>query len=58
MTSDRPYSPGVPVEEALDELRACAGSQFDPAVVEALVDLVEHGELTVLALKNAPLDPR
>jgi HD-GYP domain-containing protein (c-di-GMP phosphodiesterase class II) len=46
------------VEEALEELRACAGSQFDPAVVEALVDLVERGELAVLALKNAPVDPR
>jgi HD-GYP domain-containing protein (c-di-GMP phosphodiesterase class II) len=58
MTSDRPYSLGVEVEEALDELRACAGSQFDPDVVEALVDLVERGELAVLALKNAPVDPR
>jgi diguanylate cyclase (GGDEF)-like protein len=58
MTSDRPYSPGIAVEEALDELRACAGSQFDPAVVEALVDLVERGELAVLALRNAPVDPR
>jgi HD-GYP domain-containing protein (c-di-GMP phosphodiesterase class II) len=46
------------MEEVLDELRACAGSQFDPAVVEALVDLVERGELALLALKNAPLDPR
>jgi diguanylate cyclase (GGDEF)-like protein len=54
MTSDRPYSDGVAVEEALRELRACAGSQFDPAVVDALVELVEHSELPLLALKNAP----
>jgi two-component system, cell cycle response regulator len=35
MTSDRPYSPGMPSADALEELRRCAGSQFDPMVVEA-----------------------
>src|SRR3954447_3138877 len=50
MTSDRPYSDGIPVEDALVELRGCAGSQFDPRVVDALVDLVERGELPMLAL--------
>ena len=52
MTSDRPYSDGITIEAAIDELRACAGSQFDAAVVEALVDLVERSELPLLALKN------
>jgi putative nucleotidyltransferase with HDIG domain len=58
MTSDRPYSAGVAPDEALDELRRCAGSQFDPEVVEALVDLVERRELPLLALKNATSQPR
>ena len=58
MTSDRPYSVGIPVEDALEELQACAGSQFDPEVVEALVELVERGELPLLALRNAPSEPR
>jgi HD-GYP domain-containing protein (c-di-GMP phosphodiesterase class II) len=35
MTTDRPYQPAVPVAEALEELRRCAGGQFDPAVIEA-----------------------
>jgi two-component system cell cycle response regulator len=36
MTSSRPYRPAISsVDEALEELRACAGSQFDPEVVEA-----------------------
>jgi two-component system cell cycle response regulator len=34
MTTDRPYQPAVPLNEALAELRRCAGSQFDPSVVE------------------------
>ena len=34
---DRPYRPGRSADEALDEVRSCAGLQFDPRVVEALV---------------------
>jgi putative nucleotidyltransferase with HDIG domain len=37
MTTDRPYRAGVTAAEALDELRRCAGSQFDPVVVEAFI---------------------
>jgi two-component system, cell cycle response regulator len=35
MTSERPYQPAIPVDDALDELRRCAGGQFDPLVVHA-----------------------
>jgi two-component system, cell cycle response regulator len=35
MRSDRPYRRACPQDEALAELRRCAGRQFDPAVVEA-----------------------
>jgi len=35
MTSDRPYAPPLAPDEAMFELRRCAGSQFDPAVVDA-----------------------
>jgi diguanylate cyclase (GGDEF)-like protein len=36
ITADRPYRPAQGEEAALAELRANAGSQFDPIVVEAL----------------------
>jgi HD-GYP domain-containing protein (c-di-GMP phosphodiesterase class II) len=35
MTSDRPYQAAVEHEQAVEELRRCAGTQFDPEVVDA-----------------------
>ena len=40
MTSGRPYRPKVTVEAALAELRRCAGTQFDPDVVEAFAAVI------------------
>jgi HD-GYP domain-containing protein (c-di-GMP phosphodiesterase class II) len=40
MTFPRTYAPQLTVPEAIDELRRCAGSQFDPPVVDALANLV------------------
>jgi HD-GYP domain-containing protein (c-di-GMP phosphodiesterase class II) len=37
MTTDRAYRQAMPVHVAAAELRACAGTHFDPRVVEALV---------------------
>ncbi len=41
MTTDRPYRGAMSQSEALAELRRCAGSQFDPRVVAALLTLGE-----------------
>jgi len=35
--SDRPYRKGRTHEEAVEEIRRCSGSQFDPSVVEAFL---------------------
>ena len=43
MTTDRPYRPARSADEALAEMRACAGTQFDPAVVAALAAVVARG---------------
>jgi diguanylate cyclase (GGDEF)-like protein/putative nucleotidyltransferase with HDIG domain len=38
MTSDRPYRDSIGYEAALAELQRCAGTQFDPLVVGALIN--------------------
>ena len=40
MTTDRSYRTALPVSEAIAELHRCSGTDFDPAVVEALVAAV------------------
>jgi putative two-component system response regulator len=39
MTSDRPYRKGLPRSQALEILRQRSGSQFDPLVVDAFMQL-------------------
>jgi diguanylate cyclase (GGDEF)-like protein len=53
MTSDRPYRRGMASADALGELRACAGVQFEPAAVEVLCDLVESGALAPAPVRRA-----
>jgi HD domain len=43
MTTNRPYRNAMTSDEAVEELRAGAGTQFDPTVVEALCSLIESG---------------
>ena len=40
MTTPRPYAAQRTIPEAITELRRCAGSQFDPVVVDAFSELV------------------
>jgi HD-GYP domain-containing protein (c-di-GMP phosphodiesterase class II) len=42
MTSGRPYRHAMSHEEAVRELKQCAGTQFDPKVVEAFAQLYER----------------
>ncbi|MDA0162886.1 HD-GYP domain-containing protein [Solirubrobacter ginsenosidimutans] len=40
MTTTRSYRKAMPVATAVQELRRCSGTQFDPAVVTALLDVI------------------
>ena len=41
MTRPRSYSASISIAAALDELHACAGTQFDPGVVASFRELIE-----------------
>jgi HD-GYP domain-containing protein (c-di-GMP phosphodiesterase class II) len=41
MITDRPYQPARAPADAMAELRGCAGSQFDPQVVDVLLSLLQ-----------------
>ncbi|MFN8222320.1 MAG: HD domain-containing protein [Gaiellales bacterium] len=53
MTTDRPYRPAMSIDEAVEELHLGAGSQFDPQVTQALLDVVRSGAHGVPALAVA-----
>jgi putative nucleotidyltransferase with HDIG domain len=44
MTTNRPYRKAMSAAEALEELRRGSGTQFDPRVVGALVDIANRAE--------------
>lgn len=45
MTSTRPYRKGLPPEDALAEIKRCAGRQFDIKVVNAFIKAFKKGEI-------------
>ncbi len=47
MVQDRPYQAGLSVNEAVSEIERCAGTNFDPAVVEAFAAEIRSEAVTV-----------
>jgi ribonuclease P protein subunit RPR2 len=54
--SDRPYRAGRPLADAIGEVRAWSGRQFNPAIVDALERLYERGDLQDLDEPARQLD--
>jgi HD-GYP domain-containing protein (c-di-GMP phosphodiesterase class II) len=42
MTNDRPYSKARSHSEALKEIERCAGTQFDPKIVEEFLKMLQE----------------
>lgn len=45
MVTERPYREAMKREEAIEELMACSGTQFDPQVVEHFIEIIGKDEL-------------
>ncbi|OIQ55541.1 PAS domain S-box protein [Neomoorella thermoacetica] len=46
MTSGRPYCRTKTIEDALKEIRRCAGTQFDPRLAEAFIEMITSEKFT------------
>ena len=42
MTSDRVYRKAMSKEVAINELIRCSGTQFDPVIVEAFLEVIKE----------------
>ena len=47
MTSDRCYRSKLPIEKAVEKLKAGAGTQFDPDIIPYMLILIDKGEAPV-----------
>jgi diguanylate cyclase (GGDEF)-like protein len=58
MTSPRPYRKSLTNEEALSEIKRCAGTQFDPEIVAVFARLRSHGDVSGILREPARLERR
>lgn len=48
MTNDRCYSKGRSIYEAIDELKRCSGSQFDPKIVHVFINIIKKSHVKAI----------
>lgn len=56
LSSDRPYRRAMSRQEALEELRANAGSQFDPELVEVFERLYRDGKIRAASEREVAIE--
>lgn len=44
MTSNRPYNKRKSYEDAIEELRRCSGTQFDPVIAEKFIEVIQENK--------------
>jgi polar amino acid transport system substrate-binding protein len=42
MTSDRPYKKALTIDEAIEEIKRCAGTQFDPKLADIFIEIIKE----------------
>ena len=52
MTNLRPYREELSVTKAIDELKNCAGTQFDPKVVDTFINILKERKVSPELTKN------
>jgi putative nucleotidyltransferase with HDIG domain len=57
MTTTRAYRPALSLVEARAELESCAGSQFDPVIASAVLEVVDRGGYRPSAAPQGALEP-
>jgi putative nucleotidyltransferase with HDIG domain len=55
MISDRPYRKALPMSHAMEEIRRCAGTQFDPKIVQVFLSIPEQHWLDLRENWGSPL---
>ncbi|NSW53805.1 MAG: HD domain-containing protein [Anaerolineae bacterium] len=56
MTDDRVYRKGIHRDEAVQELRRCAGTHFDPKVVNAFLKVLDQSQQTLPRIHSNVVD--
>jgi HD-GYP domain-containing protein (c-di-GMP phosphodiesterase class II) len=54
MTTDRPYQKGMSLEDALERIKTFVGTRYDGAVVQALVEACQAGQIAPGRVKLSP----
>ena len=54
ITSPRPYRGQLPMQQAIEELKRCSGSQFDPELVEIFCKIIQPSHKAGLDQETEP----